>query len=138
MGLSAVALTSARLEDVERGNYRLIFASAEEVLAKPFLASLKKTDTPFHQNLAAIIVDESHTVETWTGQRFVFAGIFLYDNNKHWLISKNSLRVRASEVTLDFVYISRSNKTKKGKKADAFRECFGKLGELRSFCKQGE
>ena len=31
MGLSAVALTSARLEDIERGNYQLIFASAEEV-----------------------------------------------------------------------------------------------------------
>ena len=72
MGLTATSLASASLHDVENGKYQLIFASAEEILAKPFLSSLKKSSSPLHQNLAAIIVDESHTVETWTGQRFVF------------------------------------------------------------------
>ena len=71
MGLAAAALTDCRLEDIESGKYQLIFASAEEVLSKPFLSSLKKTASLFHQNMCAIIVDKSHTVETWTGQRFV-------------------------------------------------------------------
>ena len=71
MGLTAAALTDCRLEEIESGKYQLIFASAEEVLSKPFLSSLKKTASLFHQNMCAIIVDESHTVETWTGQRFV-------------------------------------------------------------------
>ena len=70
MGLTATSLASGSLQDVENGKYQLIFASAEEILAKPFLSSLKKSSSPLHQNLAAIIVDESHTVETWTGQRF--------------------------------------------------------------------
>ena len=72
MGLTATALSDASLEDVENGKYQLIFGSAEEILEKPFLGWLKKSNTPLHQNLAALIVDESHTVETWTGQRFVY------------------------------------------------------------------
>jgi len=64
MGLTATSLASACLQDVEDGKYQLIFASAEEILAKPFLSSLKKASSALHQNLAAIIVDESLTVET--------------------------------------------------------------------------
>ena len=71
MGLTAAALTDCRLEDIESGKYQLTFASAEQVLSKPFLSLLKKTASLFHQNMCAIIVDEWHTVETWTGQRFV-------------------------------------------------------------------
>ena len=72
MGLTASSLSDASLEDVENGKYQLIFGSAEEILEKPFLDRLKKSNTPLHQNLAALIVNESHTVETWTSQRFVF------------------------------------------------------------------
>ena len=72
MGLTAVSLSEASLQDVESGKYQLIFASAEEILEKSFLDRLKKSNTLLHQNLAVLIVDESHTVETWTGQRFVF------------------------------------------------------------------
>ena len=72
MGLTATSLSDASLEDVENGKYQLIFGSAEEILEKPFLGRLKKSRSPLHQNLATLIVDESHTVETWTGQRFVF------------------------------------------------------------------
>ena len=42
MGLTATSLASASLQDVENGEYQLIFASTEEILAKPFLSSLKK------------------------------------------------------------------------------------------------
>ena len=43
MGLTATSLSDARLENVENGKYQLIFASAEEILAKPFLDRLKKS-----------------------------------------------------------------------------------------------
>jgi len=33
MDLTATSLASASLQDVENGNYQLIFASAEEILA---------------------------------------------------------------------------------------------------------
>jgi len=41
MDLTAISLVSASLQDVENGKYLLIFASAEEILAEPFLSSLK-------------------------------------------------------------------------------------------------
>ena len=31
---------------------------------------LKDPSSPLHQNIAAIVVDESHTVETWAGKRY--------------------------------------------------------------------
>ena len=71
MGLSATSLASARIGDEENRKYQLIFASTEEILMKPFLSSLKKSSSPLHENLAAIIVEESHPVETWTRQTSV-------------------------------------------------------------------
>ena len=72
MGLTAVSLAYNRLEDIENAKYQLVFASEEEIISMSFLSPLKKIDTPLHQQLCAIIVDGSHTVETWTGQRFDF------------------------------------------------------------------
>ena len=62
MGLTATSLASASLQDVENGKYQLIFASAEEILAKPFLSSLKRTGSALHQNLAAMILWASPTL----------------------------------------------------------------------------
>ena len=76
MGLTAATLTKSRLKDVECDKYNLVFASAEEVLAKPFLSLFKNAATPFHHNMCAIIVDDSYTVETCTGQRFVLLTLF--------------------------------------------------------------
>jgi len=45
MDLTATSLASASLQDVENGKYQLIFASAEEIIAKPFLSSLKNRYT---------------------------------------------------------------------------------------------
>ena len=68
MGISAGS--DCNLLDIENGKFQLLFASAEEVLQnKGFLSSLKNEKTVFHQNLAAVVVDESHTIETWTGKR---------------------------------------------------------------------
>ena len=70
MGISAGSLSGCLQTDIESGKYCLLFASAEEALAKCFLQSLKREGNTLHDNLAAIVVDESHTVETWsTGQK---------------------------------------------------------------------
>ena len=38
------------------------------MLEKPFLNGLK-SKTNLHKAVSAIVVDESHTVESWTGKR---------------------------------------------------------------------
>ena len=55
MGLTAVSLSQASLQDVESGKYQLIFVSAEKILEKSFLDRLKKSNMLLHQNLAALI-----------------------------------------------------------------------------------
>jgi len=84
MGLTATSLASACLQGVENSKYQLIFASTEEIPVKPFLSSLKKGSSALHQNLAAVIVDKSHTVETWTGQRFNFFLHFISRKISHF------------------------------------------------------
>ena len=45
MGLTAVSLSKASFQDVERGKYQLTFASAVGILEKSFLNRLKKSNT---------------------------------------------------------------------------------------------
>ena len=132
MGLTATSLSDASLDDVENGKYQLMFASAEEILEKPFLGRLKKTNTPLHQNLAALIVDESHTVETWTGQRFVFLPC-CYPR----MCSINLCCKHEDKFNVLLNYRATTKKPRQ-KATVAFRESFGKLGELRSFFNQGK
>ena len=70
MNLTACNLAQklGNLEDIEGGNFNVIYASAESATDKRFLQSLKK-DTTFSSSLVACVVDESHTVETWTSLR---------------------------------------------------------------------
>ena len=55
IGLTVATLTGCQLEDIECGKYQLVFASAENVLVKPFFSSMKKTPTPFHQSFPVCI-----------------------------------------------------------------------------------
>jgi len=48
---------------------KLIFASAEEVTEKNFHRVLKDQNSALNKQLELIVVDESHTIETWTGAR---------------------------------------------------------------------
>ena len=64
MGILAGSLSDCLQTDIVSGKYRLLFASAEEALAKSFPEALKRQGNSLHDNLAAIVVDESHTVET--------------------------------------------------------------------------
>ena len=41
------------------------------VIEKEFRNILKDSSSLLHKNICGIVVDESHTVETWTGKRFV-------------------------------------------------------------------
>lgn len=63
-GLKAVSLNSPDMFERTNDVPDIIFASAEAVSLKPFRESLKRT-----RNVHAIVIDESHTVETWTGKR---------------------------------------------------------------------
>ncbi|XP_067056045.1 uncharacterized protein [Acropora muricata] len=97
MGMSAASLPDVTDDELRSGTFQLLFASAEKVIDNRFLDILKD-GTALHRNVAAVVVDECHTVETWTGKRS--AG-------------------------------------KRNAAATAFRDAFGKLWILRSFCKQG-
>ena len=68
LGLKAGALSDLNVEDDELASFHLLFGSAEEVLQQKFLAVLKKSNK-LYERVIAVVVDESHTVETWTGQR---------------------------------------------------------------------
>ena len=50
---------------------QLLFASAEKALDSDFKRILKDRSSKIHQQVECIVVDESHTVEIWTGKRFV-------------------------------------------------------------------
>ena len=64
MGLTATTMAEAKQEDIDNGKYQLVFASAEDALQrKEFLASLKRDSSPLHNNLAAVVIDECHTME---------------------------------------------------------------------------
>ena len=71
MGMTACDLTEKLdcLDDIHQGKFNIVYASAEAAMDKRFLNSLIAKDSLFNESLAACIVDESHTVETWTGLR---------------------------------------------------------------------
>ena len=67
---SAVELSSdINVEQVVHSPPQFIYASAESVIEKAFLDGLKNSRSAIHQSLSLIVVDESHTIETWTGKR---------------------------------------------------------------------
>ena len=69
-GYSAVDTSVTSLENICKCPFKIAFASAELVRKQSFRDILKYKSSPLHQNIVAIVVDESHTVETWTGKRY--------------------------------------------------------------------
>ena len=59
---------------------QLLFLWAERALDSEFKRILKDPSSKVHKQLELIVVDESHTVEIWTGKRFVhwFVKILLH------------------------------------------------------------
>ena len=68
-GYSAVDTSVTSLEDLRKCSFKIAFASAEFARRQSFRDLLKDPSSPLHQNVVAIVIDESHTVETWTGKR---------------------------------------------------------------------
>ena len=57
--------SSEALNDIKSNKYKLIYASAEQALSSEFLSLLKDDSSELKKSLSLIVVDESHTVETW-------------------------------------------------------------------------
>ena len=57
------------IEDIKSGKFHLIFGSAENVLDKYFLDALKYSSCHLRNRLVAFVIDESHIIETCTGEK---------------------------------------------------------------------
>jgi len=58
-------------EEVERGKYRIVYASPEVILSKRgyFFESLVRNHNKFMEDLVAVAVDEAHLIWDWVGFR---------------------------------------------------------------------
>ncbi|CAB4014650.1 ATP-dependent DNA helicase -like [Paramuricea clavata] len=73
LGISASSLPEANFEDVNDGKFQVIYSFPECALEQGFIdACLKNENGHFHNNMAAVVIDECHTIETWTGKRVYF------------------------------------------------------------------
>ena len=66
---TAMQLSPSTVEKILEDPPQFVFATAEQVLEKRFLDALKDNTSKLHFKLCAVVVDESHTVETWSGKR---------------------------------------------------------------------
>lgn len=62
MGLKAGALSQITMGEAELSQFKLLIGSAEEVLQKPFLNVMKKSQSKIRESVVAIVVDESRTL----------------------------------------------------------------------------
>ena len=78
-GYLAADLSSFGPDELKACDFKIILSSAEEVMKAEFQDELKNRESELHRRLCCIVVDESHTVETWTGKRyFIHQMVFLY------------------------------------------------------------
>lgn len=70
MGIPAASAADISEDELRAAKFQLIFGSAETVMERRFLDILKESGSSLHRKFAAIVVDESHTVEMWTGKRY--------------------------------------------------------------------
>lgn len=70
MGIPATSAVDISEDELCAAKFQLIFGSAETVMERRFLYILKDNSSSLHRKLAAVVVDESHTVEMWTGKRY--------------------------------------------------------------------
>ena len=68
LNFPAMELSSDKVNLVRNNPPQFLYCSAEAALEKPFLTALRE-DSELHRAVSAIVVDESHTVEVWTGKR---------------------------------------------------------------------
>ena len=69
LGMSSVCVSNEpNIEDIKSGKFHLIFGSAENVLDKCSVDALKYSSCHLRNRLVAFVIDESHVIETWTGE----------------------------------------------------------------------
>ena len=73
MGIPAASAVDMSDDELHATKFQLIFSSAETALERRFLNILKASSSSLHRKLAAAVVDESHTVEMWTGKRYLIS-----------------------------------------------------------------
>jgi hypothetical protein len=74
LGMSSVCVIvcvsdEPNIEDIKSGKFHLIFGSAENVLDKCSVDALKYSSCHLRNRLVAFVIDESHVIETWTGEK---------------------------------------------------------------------
>ena len=69
--IKCVSLLEITFQELKKIAFHIVFTTAERVMEKEFRNILKDSSSLLHKNICGIVVDESHTVETWTGKRFV-------------------------------------------------------------------
>lgn len=125
-GLSAKSLDCQDKKSSLNDIPQLLFASAEAVLSDDTFMLLKNDS--FRQQIKAVVVDESYTTETWTGERYcikidygiaVLLIIFKYFSLRHVLL-----------------YCRIKKQKQKEHLSHAFSGAYGELSILRSFCKE--
>ena len=65
-GYSAASLSELSSDELNECRFDIILSSAEEALSAKFQNKLKDATSQLHQRLSCIVVDESHTIETWS------------------------------------------------------------------------
>ncbi len=66
---SAMELSKETIHKITTSPPQFIYCSAENAIDRDFLDMLKDDGSQLHKSVEAIVVDESHTIETWTGKR---------------------------------------------------------------------
>ena len=61
-GYSAVDASITSVKDMRECKFKIMYASAKMARKNSFRDVLKDSSSPLHQNIAAIVVEESHTV----------------------------------------------------------------------------
>ena len=69
-GYLAVNASITSVKGMRKCKFKIMYASAEIACKNSFRDVLKDPSSPLNQNILAIVVDKSHTVETWTGKRY--------------------------------------------------------------------
>ena len=69
-------------------------------MEKDFKNLLKDNSCLLHKSICGIVVDESHTVETWTGRRFVCISVIYID--RYSLVLRSETGRRQSRPSLNF------------------------------------
>ena len=68
LGFDAVELNEYTTTKIMRSPLQFVYSSAEHATEQKFLEALKDHSGLLHQRVSLIVVDESRTVETWTGE----------------------------------------------------------------------